>query len=167
MVEMESETLQHFLKRLMTLRLLPIINIGSNFQNKDNLNEKQIMTLIMIDRAENQALVSTIADELFLDRPQVSRLVDTLEDLGFVTRKITSRKKSKNVDRRKIRIEVTDTGSEFLSQFYEDRHLFFIEIIKTFGLNDIKKFSSYIERFNTHISERIISVSDDKKEKKS
>ena len=155
MINIEEKILHLLLNGIITLRLLPIFTIGSQFLNKDNLNEKQIMVLIRIDLAENQALVSTIADELFLDRPQVSRLVDRLEDLGFVNRKPMSRKQKKQADRRKVKLEVTDTGMAFLAQFYEDRHQYYTEIIESFGLQEVKEFSQYLERFNNLISKKI------------
>ena len=165
MINFEEKILHPLLNGIITLRLLPIFTIGSHFLNKDNLNEKQLMVLIRIDGAENQALVSTIADELFLNRPQVSRLVDTLEDLGFVNRKSMSRKEKKQADRRKVKLEVTDTGMAFLSQFYEDRHQYFTEIIESFGLQEVKEFSQYLERFNNLISKKIKTLIYDKSER--
>ena len=154
-IEELEKILHPLLNGVITLRLLPVFTIGSNLGKQDNLSEKQIMVLIRIDQAENQALVSTIADELFLERPQVSRLVDTLEDVGFVNRKSTSRRQNKQVDRRKVKLEVTDTGLAFLSRFYEDRHQYYNEIIESFGMQEVKQFSQYLERFNNLISKKV------------
>jgi DNA-binding MarR family transcriptional regulator len=165
MINIEEKLLDPFSKGIMTLRLLPLFTIGSNFLNKDNLNEKQIIVLIMINHAENQALISTIADELFMDRPQVSRLVDTLEDLGFVNRKLMSRKQNKQADRRKVKLEMTDKGLAFLSEFYEDRNQFHKEIIESFGEQEAKEFSQYLERFNDMICEKIRCLINQKSEK--
>jgi len=154
-IEEVEKILHPLLNGLITLRLLPMFTIGSDFLKQNNLNEKQIMTLIRIEQAENHALVSTIADELFLDRPQVSRLVDALEDLGFVNRKLMSRRQNKQVDRRKVKLEMTDTGLAFLSQFYEDRHQYYGKVIESFGIQEAKEFSQHLERFNNLISSKI------------
>jgi DNA-binding MarR family transcriptional regulator len=92
-------------------------------------------------------------------------LVDTLEDLGFVNRKLMSRKQNKQADRRKVKLEMTDKGLAFLSEFYEDRNQFHKEIIESFGEQEAKEFSQYLERFNDMICEKIRCLINQKSEK--
>ncbi len=155
-----EDVVRPLLVSIMTLRGLPLFTVGSNLLKNANLNEKQIMILFMIEQEENQALISTIADELFLDPSQVSRYVDTLEDKGLVKRTRTSRKTDKKADRRKVRIEVTDKGLAFLSQYLEERHHYYADIVESFGINEAKEFRQHIERFNDLISKKIESLID-------
>ncbi len=162
MNDVKEEILGPLLNEIMTLRVLPLYTVGSEFLMKSKMNEKQIMILREIEHAEGQGLISTIADDLFLDRPQVSRVVDKLEDMELVNRKRTSRKQDKKADRRRVKLEVTSKGLTFLSQFYEERHQFYTKIIDSYGLREAREFSQFLEKFNELISEKIESIIDQK-----
>ncbi|MFW9804301.1 MAG: MarR family winged helix-turn-helix transcriptional regulator [Candidatus Thorarchaeota archaeon] len=160
MNEDDEAILRVLLENIMTLRGLPLYTVGSDLMKRFDLGEKQMMVLREIEQGMGLALISTIADGFFLDRPQVSRIVDTLEDMGFVNRKRVSRKQNKRADRRKVHLEVTDKGLSFLSQYYEERHQYYKEIIGAFGLHEAKELSQHLERFNNLMSQRIESLID-------
>lgn len=69
--------------------------------------------------------------------------------------KLVKRKYGKVGDRRKIKLEPTQEGKELYGKMWSDLLLFFDEIIKEVGEEEIQELTSLLEKFNNVTEEKI------------
>lgn len=93
-----------------TLRLLPLL-FRRLFQTSrrtalPDLPPTQLQTLMLLERAEGQANMTWLAEELCISRQQLTKVANCLEDRGFVRREQSAE------NRRMVFLTLTDLGRQ-------------------------------------------------------
>ncbi len=108
---MNSQKEDHLLRLMRTIRQLSSriggeISLPLEQRLKVGLNDYQALLLL----SEGAAYPSQLTAHLSMPAPSVSRLIDHLVGAGWVTRRLDP------TDMRKLRLELTDTGSTIFEQ---------------------------------------------------
>jgi len=143
---------QDFIGQVTKFRLYLLSTINSKLSKQYNLSEEHIVALVMINKQEDP-FVSTIADSLFINISKASRIVRDLEKSKLIKRKYGECK-----DRRKVKLESTDKGFEFLDLLFKDMMAFFKELLSEFGDEDISAFTKLFEKFNLIAGKKIKKI---------
>ncbi len=102
--------------------------------------------------------VSYIASVLYITTSKASRIVKYLEEVKHPVKgkvKLVRRKYGEEGDLRKIKLIPTQEGKELFGKIWTDFQLFYDEIIKEIGEEEIKKLSLLLEKFNKIAEEKI------------
>jgi len=149
-IEKEMDEVYRLLEHALNFRILPLVTISSQTIKIAGLNEEQMLVLTRIEKTQEDVLVTTIAEDLFLSLPKASRIINTL-----VQDKYVKRSHDELTDRRKIKLEITEKGLILLEKFYREIHQFYKEIFESLGSEKIEAFSKILEDFNTMIYRKL------------
>jgi len=149
-IEKEMDEIYHLLEHAMNFRVLPLVTISSETIKEAGLNEEQILVLTRIEKTQEDVLVTTIAEELFLSLPKASRIINSL-----VQEKYVKRSHDELTDRRKIKLMITEKGLLLLEKFYQEVHQFYKEIFESLGSENIEAFSQMLAGFNQLIYRKV------------
>ncbi|TET30500.1 MAG: MarR family transcriptional regulator, partial [Candidatus Heimdallarchaeota archaeon] len=127
-IEKEMDEVYRLLEHALNFRILPLVTISSQTIKIAGLNEEQMLVLTRIEKTQEDVLVTTIAEDLFLSLPKASRIINTL-----VQDKYVKRSHDELTDRRKIKLEITEKGLILLEKFYREIHQFYKEIFESLG----------------------------------
>jgi len=125
-------------------------------------SEEHIIALAKIVMMDDP-FVSHIASALYITTSKASRLVKYLEEIKHPVNgkiKLVQRKYGEAGDRRKIKIEPTKEGKELYGKMWSDIFLFYDEIIKEVGEEEINKLTSLLEKFNNVAEKKIKELID-------
>ena len=146
-----------FLGQLGKIRVLPLLTAASHLCKEYGFSEEHIITLAKIVMMDDP-FVSYIASALYITTSKASRLVRYLEEIKLPDGSkahLVQRKYGEAGDRRKIKLEPTKEGKELYGKMWSDLRLFFDEIIKEVGEEEINKLTSLLEKFNNVAEEKI------------
>lgn len=152
-----EEKIIRFLGQIGKLRFLPLITMASPLCKEYGFSEEQIIALAKIVMMDDP-FVSYIASALYITTSKASRIVKNLEQIKHPVKgkvKLVQRKYGEAGDRRKIKLEPTQEGKELYGKMWADLLLFFNEIIKEVGEEEIEKLTSLLEKFNNVAEEKI------------
>ncbi|MDF2567719.1 MAG: hypothetical protein K0R90_1175 [Oscillospiraceae bacterium] len=100
---------------------------------------------------------SQISDFLDIQRPNVTISLNALEQKGYIIR----RKGSDNKDKRKINVEITDKGIEFVEKKFDASKKMALHIVDQLGKSQTEEFIrllnlifSYTEQYQNNCRER-------------
>jgi DNA-binding MarR family transcriptional regulator len=154
MKKVDDEITELF-EQVVTIRKLPILQIFSKSVRESGLSESQIMALVKITMEPEGALVSSVAEKMYIDTPRASRIIDSLVKAGLAKREY-----GKLGDRRKIQLLPTKKGTDLLKIFVEESMETAREIFADMGEMP-KELSANLNVLNTLLLEKMKTLKDE------
>ena len=113
-----------------------------------NFSQGEILVLnYLYENASSEELPSHISNCLCLSTARVAATLNSLEKKGYISRIMSS------TDRRKIIVEITASGKEFISHKREKMKNVFRSMLTLLGEDDSKEFIRLLGRLETIVSE--------------
>ncbi|MFT4007858.1 MAG: MarR family transcriptional regulator [Lacrimispora sp.] len=107
----------------------------------ERLTSRQLMTMIaIVHLPKGQASLSEIAKKLGTTKQNTKQLISAMEKKGYV---IIASSES---DKRAYNVEITESGKDIFIVCFNRGMEFFLEIFKSFSLNELETFWSYLKR---------------------
>jgi DNA-binding MarR family transcriptional regulator len=105
------------------------------------LSQQQWNLLVSLSRAgDNGMSMSQLGNNLLVTKANMTGMIDRLEREGFVTRR------HHTLDRRVIRLELTDKGKEFIREIEGPRDQYTGEMLSDFTLEEREQFHVYLNK---------------------
>ena len=152
-----KDAFKEFILNMIEFRVLPLLTIVSSLYEEYKLNEEDIQVLVKIAKTD-YALVSTVANSMYISLSKASRIINDLVQKGLIQREYDDLK-----DRRKVKLVLSQKGQEILEQGYGDLLKFYNYIFNEIGMDKITEFSMLFKTFNQVAEKKIEEIIEQRK----
>ena len=120
-----------------------LLTVFETILGKHDLSQGRFLTLIVLNRTPNKAInPSTLAEKVGVKRATMTGLLDGLERKGLVKRLAHPE------DRRKVSIQLTDTGRQVLDEMLPDYYSRIAKLMVNLSENERQNLLSLLGKVN-------------------